>query len=148
MSKSGITVVRTWAFNGANSLRPSLRFSLFGQIDVTTIPDAGSWLLLIQNGNTTVNFGSNGIQRLDKVIQFAKEFNIYVFFSLTNNWFPTVNALPPSPGSSPLPRNYLSNHYGQCIILDLLCAFVVVVNWIPYRRYGCLCSGVWCKEDA
>lgn len=90
MSKSGIRVVRTWAFN-----------------DVTTIPDAGSWLLLIKDGNTTMNTGSNGIQRLDKIIAFAKQYNIYVYFSLTNNWFPFVN----EPVSS-LPRNFLCNHYG------------------------------------
>ncbi|KAF8503566.1 glycoside hydrolase [Russula emetica] len=70
MSKSGVSVVRTWAFN-----------------DVTTVPDAGSWLLLIKDGNTT--------------------YNIYVYFSLTNNWFPFVN----EPASS-LPRNFLCNYYG------------------------------------
>jgi hypothetical protein len=121
-------------------------FLFFGQIDVTTVPDDGSWLLLIQNGNTTVNTGSNGIKRLDTIIKLAKEYNIYVYFSLTNNWFPTVNA-PPSPegDSCALPRNYLSNHYGQYLILNQLCASVD--NRIPHRRYGCLCSGVWRKED-
>ncbi|KAI0271837.1 glycoside hydrolase superfamily [Russula aff. rugulosa BPL654] len=92
MSKSGISVVRTWAFN-----------------DVPTIPDSGSWLHLIKDGNTTFNTGPNGIQRLDKVIELAKEYNIYVYFSLTNNWFPIVNA---ANDSSALPRNYLSNYYG------------------------------------
>jgi len=98
-----------------------LRVLLFGQIDVTTIPDTGSWLLLIKDGKTTVNTESNGIQRLDKIIKLAKEYNIYLHFSLTNNWFPTANA-PPSPRAgpdSPLPRNYLSNHYGQYLILGL-----------------------------
>ncbi|KAI0281385.1 glycoside hydrolase superfamily [Russula aff. rugulosa BPL654] len=90
MSKSGINVVRTWAFN-----------------DVTTVPDAGSWLLLIKDGNTTTNPGPNGIQRLDKIIAIAKQYNIYVYFSLTNNWFPFVN----EPVSS-LPRNFLCNYYG------------------------------------
>lgn len=90
MSKSGISVVRTWAFN-----------------DVTTVPGAGSWLLLIKDGNTTINAGPNGIQRLDKIIAFAKQYNIYVYFSLTNNWFPFVN----EPVSS-LPRNFLCNYYG------------------------------------
>ena len=139
MSKSGIKVVRTWAFNGANNyLFGFLRFSLFSQIDVETIPDSGSWLQLIKDGNTTVNTGPNGIQRLDKVIKFAKEYNIYVYFSLTNNWLPTVNA---PPEACPLPRNYLSNSYGQYITLDQSCAFVD--NWILHRRYGCLCQGVW-----
>ena len=115
MSKSGISVVRTWAFNGANICPVvSLRFSSFNQIDVTTVPDAGSWLLLIKDGNTTVNPSPNGIQRLDKIIAFAKQYNIYVYFSLTNNWSPFVNESVPS-----LPRNSLCNSYGQCLILGL-----------------------------
>ncbi|KAI0267208.1 glycoside hydrolase superfamily [Russula aff. rugulosa BPL654] len=92
MSKTGISVVRTWAFN-----------------DVNTVPETGSWLQLIKDGNTTFNTGSNGIQRLDTIIKFAKEYNIYVYFSLTNNWYPTVNA---PDDSCALPRNYLSNFYG------------------------------------
>ena len=144
MSKSGISVVRTWAFNGANNCPVApLRFLPFDKIDVTTIPKAGSWLQLIKDGNTTFNTGPNGIQRLDTVIKLAKEFNIYVYFSLTNNWYPIVNA---PDDSCALPRNYLSNFYGQYIILDQLCAFVV--NWILCRWYGCLCSGVLCTEDA
>ena len=109
MSKSGITVVRTWAFNGADIRSFCLLFLIFGsKIDVTTVPDAGSWLLLIQNGNTTINTGANGFQRLDKIIAFAKEYNIYVYFTLTNNWFPFVNDSP-----SPFPRNFLCTNYGQ-----------------------------------
>ena len=148
MSNNGITVLRTWAFNGANNCPVvPLRFLPFGQIDVTSVPDLGSWILLIKDGNTTVNTGTNGIQRLDRIVKLAKEFNIYVSFALTNNWFPTINAPPPPKGDPPpLPRNYLSNHYGQYLIHDQLCSFVV--NWILHRRYGCLCSGVWCKEDA
>jgi len=112
MSKSGINVVRIWAFNGANNSSVSRPFSSFSQTDVTTVPDAGSWLLLIKDGNTTMNTGPNGIQRLDKIIAFAKHYNIYLYFSLTNNWFPFVN----EPASS-LPRNFLCNHYGQYLIL-------------------------------
>ena len=115
MSKSGISVVRTWAFNGANYCPvATLRFSSFNHVDVNTVPDAGSWLLLIKDGNTTMNAGPNGIQRLDKIIAIAKQYNIYVYFSLTNNWFPFVN----EPVSSS-PRNFLCNHYGQYLILDL-----------------------------
>ena len=141
MSASGITVVRTWAFNGAG-IR-SLYLSsliLLGQIDVSTIPDAGSWLLLIENGNTTINTGPNGFQRLDKIIAIAKEYNIYVYFTLTNNWFPFVNDSP-----SPLPRNYLCTSYGQYLILAQLSA--LDVDWILRRWYGSLCSGVWCSKD-
>ncbi|KAF8478684.1 glycoside hydrolase [Russula ochroleuca] len=90
MSKAGITVVRTWAFN-----------------DVDTIPDAGSYLLLIKDGKTTINTGPNGIQRLDTIIALAKKYNIRVHFTLTNNWFPFVDDSSPS-----FPRNFLSSDYG------------------------------------
>jgi mannan endo-1,4-beta-mannosidase len=140
MNKTGITVVRTWAFNGAYNcpvVLQILRFLPFALIDVFEIPKTGGWLQLFKDGNATINTGATGIQRLDKLIKIAKEFNIYVQFSLTNNWFPTVNAPPPKPGTTPLPRNYLSNNYGQyLVILDQLCAFVA--NWVIYRRYGCL----------
>ena len=126
MSKSGISVVRTWAFNGASNYPSCLFVSHFsGQIDVTTVPDAGSWLLLVKDRNTTINTGPNGFQRLDKIIALAKQYNIYLYLSLTNNWFPFVNDYP-SPVASPLPRNFLCNHYGQYLILaHNLCALVV-----------------------
>jgi mannan endo-1,4-beta-mannosidase len=88
-----------------------------GQIDVTTVPDAGSWLLLIKDGNTTINTGPNGVQRLDTLIALAKEYNIYLYFTLTNNWFPFVNG---SPGGevapSAFPRNFLCTDYGLYLI--------------------------------
>jgi mannan endo-1,4-beta-mannosidase len=90
MAKFGVTVVRIWAFN-----------------DVATVPDAGSWLLLIKDGNTTINTGPNGIQRLDTLIALAKQYNIYLYFTLTNNWFPFVNDSP-----SLFPRNFLCTDYG------------------------------------
>jgi mannan endo-1,4-beta-mannosidase len=113
MSKAGINVVRTWAFNGMNQHPTHLfffpLFSFSSQIDVTEIPKTGSWLQLIQNGTSQINMGANGIQRLDKLIQFAKMNNMFVHFSLTNNWFPSVNQKSPNPS----PRNLLSNDYGQ-----------------------------------
>ena len=103
MSEAGITVVRTWAFNGANgySIHPLFFVSLtviplLYQIDVTSIPDQGSWLQLIKDGTTQINTGPNGIQRLDKLIEIAKQYNIYVYFTLTNNWFPPASDPPPS----------------------------------------------------
>jgi hypothetical protein len=116
-------------------------FSFLGQIDVTTVPDVGSWLLLIQNGNTTINTGPNGFQRLDKIIAFAKEYNIYVYFTLTNNWFPFAD-----DPQSPFPRNFLCTNYGQNLNLAQLSA--LDVDWLSRRRYGSLCSGVRCSKDA
>jgi mannan endo-1,4-beta-mannosidase len=119
MSKAGITVVRTWAFNGANDTSfffffcTPFSFLAPGRIDVTTIPEKGSWLQLIKDGTTQFNTGANGIQRLDKVVELAKKYNIYVYFTLTNNWFPASSDFPPPPvAPSPLPRNFLSNDYG------------------------------------
>ncbi|KAH9997282.1 glycoside hydrolase superfamily [Russula vinacea] len=97
MAQSGITVVRTWAFN-----------------DVATVPDAGSWLMLIKDGNTTINTGPNGVQRLDKLIALAKEVNIYLYFTLTNNWFPfgSPSLLGGEVAPSAFPRNFLCTDYG------------------------------------
>jgi len=149
MSNAGINVVRTWAFNGANgcSIHPLFffllsLFSLLCQIDVTDIPDEGSWLQLIKDGTTQINTGPNGIQRLDKLIEIAKSYNIYVYLSLTNNWFPSASAsVPPSS----LPRNFLSNNFGQYLILIGLCANFP--DCIFLRWYGHLRSRVWRIKD-
>ena len=143
MSKAGITVVRTWAFNGANgySRHPLsyfflLFFSLLCQTDVTAIPDQGSWLQLIKDGTTKINTGPNGIQRLDKLIEIAKKYNIYVYFSLSNNWFPPASDPPPAASVPPpsLPRNFLSNNYGQYLMLFGLCAICPECMFL--RWYG------------
>jgi len=99
-----IKVVRVWGFN-----------------DVATIPESGTWFQQISNGIATINNGTNGLQKLDQVIELAQKHGIYVIVSLTNNW----NPLPGDPlaGSLPshsvalvtnstLPRNTLSNDYG------------------------------------
>jgi mannan endo-1,4-beta-mannosidase len=113
--------------------RPTLSFESFlisfGQIDVDTIPDAGSYLLLIKDGKTTINTGPNGIQRLDTIIALAKKYNIRVHFTLTNNWFPFVDDSSPS-----FPRNFLSSDYGQYLIFVQSCE--LVVNWMFHRWYG------------
>lgn len=122
MSAAGIRVVRTWAFNGAFVTRyPNIaanaqndRFSS----DVTAIPVNGTWLQLIVNGTTSINNGTNGLQRLDKFVELAQSHGIYVLFSLTNNWNPIDNSSEVTivrrddQGNSSLPRNFLSNTYG------------------------------------
>ena len=102
----------------------------FGQIDVATVPDAGSWLMLIKDGNTTINTGPNGVQRLDKLIALAKEVNIYLYFTLTNNWFPfgSPSLLGGEVAPSAFPRNFLCTDYGLYLVLAQLCA--LVVNWM------------------
>ncbi|KAJ3987329.1 glycoside hydrolase family 5 protein [Lentinula detonsa] len=111
ISALGIKVVRTWAFN-----------------DVTEIPETGTWFQLIANGTTSINNGTNGLQKLDMIIKHAESFGIYVLLTLTNNWSPSatdnltasIDGLKSSVQSravvdtfnSSRPRNFLSNDYG------------------------------------
>ncbi|KAL0946904.1 hypothetical protein HGRIS_013066 [Hohenbuehelia grisea] len=119
MSAAGFKVVRTWGFN-----------------DVEAIPENGTWFQLVANGTTTINNGTNGLQRLDKVIEVAEQHGMYVLISLTNNWNPrplfdnitilangtvvngttnssTLQSRDVTPGTNnTLPRNFLSNDYG------------------------------------
>jgi hypothetical protein len=122
-------------------------FSFLGQIDVTAIPKEGSWLQLIKDGTTQFNTGANGIQRLDKVVELAKKHNIYVYFTLTNNWNPSVtDSPPPATTPSPLPRNFLSNDYGQYPVLVESRPFFP--DWIILRWNGRLRSRIWCAQEA
>ncbi|OAX44646.1 glycoside hydrolase family 5 protein, partial [Rhizopogon vinicolor AM-OR11-026] len=95
ISSLGIKVVRLWAFN-----------------DVDTIPVNGTWFQLVQNGTVSVNTGSNGLQKLDTVIQMAEQQGLYVILSLTNNWFPFNTTNTSIPANNSLTRNFLSNNYG------------------------------------
>jgi mannan endo-1,4-beta-mannosidase len=106
ISAAGIKVVRTWAFN-----------------DVTVVPVNGTWFQLISNGTTSINNGTTGLQRLDKVVELAEQHGIYLVLTLTNNWNPlpgidgnsttTVARRDVTPGTdNTLNRNYLSNDYG------------------------------------
>jgi len=94
--------------------------------DVDAVPINGTWFQLVGNGTVSVNDGPNGLQKLDTVVQMAEEHGLYVILSLTNNWYPLLNSTAQSAGSTivtrhvtagtnnSLPRNYLSNDYGQC----------------------------------
>jgi len=107
IANSNITVVRTWAFN-----------------DVDIIPEIGTWFQLIANGTTSINNGTNGLQRLDKVVELAEAHGIYLLLSLTNNWNPlplldnvtidnSLSRRDVTQGTNnTLPRNTLSNDYG------------------------------------
>ena len=102
-------------------------------IDVEQIPETGTWFQLIQNGILTVNNGTNGLQKLDNVLELAQKHGLYVILSLTNNWNPhpsdVINNTDPFTGfhsrkrdtilefNSSRPRNTLSNDYGTVVIL-------------------------------
>ena len=94
--------------------------------DVQAIPEDGTtWFQLIGNGTTTINNGTNGLQKLDTVVQLAEKHGIFLQLALTNNWNPaplldntttgtgmlTRNVSPGTNNS--LPRNTLSNDYGR-----------------------------------
>lgn len=93
--------------------------------DVQTIPQQGTWFQQIGNGTTTINNGTNGLQKLDTVIQLAEKHGIFVQLALTNNWnpLPLVDNTTTGLGmisrdvtlgtNNSLPRNTLSNDYGQ-----------------------------------
>lgn len=89
------------------------------------VPVNGTWFQLISNGTTSINNGTTGLQRLDKVVELAEQHGIYLVLTLTNNWNPlpgidgnsttTVARRDVTPGTdNTLNRNYLSNDYGQC----------------------------------
>ncbi|KAK0210748.1 glycoside hydrolase family 5 protein [Desarmillaria ectypa] len=98
MSEAGIKVVRTWGFN-----------------DVTEIPENKNqtWFQLInKNGTVTINNGTNGLQKLDFVLEAAHECNVLVVISLTNNWNPVANSSTMKMLDNTRPRNALSNDFG------------------------------------
>ena len=106
--------------------------------DVQTIPEDGTWFQMISNGTTTINNGTNGLQKLDTVVQLAEKHGIFLQLALTNNWNPvplvdnTTTGLgmigrDVTPGTNnSLPRNTLSNDYGQQFINNLV--FELKVN--------------------
>jgi mannan endo-1,4-beta-mannosidase len=99
--------------------------------DVEEIPENGTWFQLIEKGGRlTINNGTNGLQKLDKVMELAQKHGLYILLSLTNNWNPrpltdNINVTDPlsvfrfgkrdiTPGTNnSLPRNTLSNDYGM-----------------------------------
>lgn len=133
-------MVRTWGFNGQSLLSlNSLSFCSTFLTDVRTIPENGTWFQLISNGTTTINNGTNGLQRLDTVVRLAEKHGIFLQLALTNNWNPlplvdkTTTGLGMigrdiTPGTNnSFPRNTLSNDYGQQFFINHL-AFELKVN--------------------
>ncbi|TFK29928.1 glycoside hydrolase family 5 protein [Coprinopsis marcescibilis] len=108
ISRAGIKVVRTWAFN-----------------DVTSIPEDGVWFQLLANDGIQINEGPNGLQKLDKVVELAEKHGVFLLLALTNNWNPDPLVDDINIGAGPVrrtdiklrnndkpPRNFLSNDYG------------------------------------
>lgn len=53
-----------------------------------------------------INNGTDGLQRLDKVVETADKYGLKLLLTLTNNWNPE------STTPNELPRGYLSNDFG------------------------------------
>lgn len=53
---------------------------LKSKIDVTAIPeDNGTWFqLILNNGTTVINNGTNGLQKLDFIVEQAERFGLYL----------------------------------------------------------------------
>jgi mannan endo-1,4-beta-mannosidase len=100
IATAGMQVVRVWAFN-----------------DVSQKPASGTYFQILANGVATINTGSDGLQRLDKVVATAAKFGIKLLLTLTNNWNPdrpqpSTSLRRNADGPGVLPRGYLSNDYG------------------------------------
>jgi mannan endo-1,4-beta-mannosidase len=93
--------------------------------DVTEIPDDGVWFQVFhKNGTIEINEGENGLVRLDNIVQAAKDNNLHVVFSLTNNWYRGASSgkdnhkteeqgdYTDTPVDRRFRRNFLSNNYG------------------------------------
>ena len=130
ISQAGFNAVRVWAFNGLERLFRSgliMADPFWSFPDVPTIPENGTWFQHINNdGTLTINNGTNGLQKLDTVVQLAEKHRLFLILSLTNNWNPlpndsivdypinfTTRDTTSSTNTTTLPRNFLSNQYGK-----------------------------------
>ena len=79
-----------------------------------------------------LNNGPNGLPRLDKVVELAERYGIYLLLTLTNNWNPSSGVGGNDSTSKAFNRNYLCNDYGQCVIFLIICRASSNLN----RGYG------------
>ncbi|PYI09427.1 endo-beta-1,4-mannanase [Aspergillus sclerotiicarbonarius CBS 121057] len=70
LKSSGLKILRVWGFN-----------------DVTTKPSDGAvWYQLHENGESTINTGADGLQRLDYVVSSAEQHDIKLIINFVNYW--------------------------------------------------------------
>lgn len=80
---AGIKVVRTWGFRDLNTTYVPGGLPQYGD------EGAGASTIYYQSwtdGKPTINYGPNGLQRLDKVVQLAEKKGLKLILALTNNW--------------------------------------------------------------
>lgn len=70
MNESGLRILRVWGFN-----------------DVVSKPSDGSvYYQLLENGVSSINTGTDGLQRLDYVVASAEKRNVKLIINFVNNW--------------------------------------------------------------
>ncbi|KAJ2991211.1 hypothetical protein NUW58_g2596 [Xylaria curta] len=70
LKKSGLKILRVWGFN-----------------DVTSTPGQGTvWFQRLSASGSTINTGTNGLQRLDYVVSSAEKRGIKLIINFVNNW--------------------------------------------------------------
>lgn len=70
LHESGLHILRIWGFSDVNS-KPT---------------DGKVYFQILQNGNATINTGSDGLQRLDYVVAAAEKRDIKLIINFVNNW--------------------------------------------------------------
>lgn len=81
--KAGLKVLRTWAFNEKNATYITGGLPQYGNEGAgPTVVYFQSWA----DGKATINYGTNGLQALDKVIALAEKTGLKLILALTNNW--------------------------------------------------------------
>ena len=70
VAQSGLEILRVWGFN-----------------DVTTKPGAGTvYFQYLSSAGAQINTGTNGLQRLDYVVQSAAQHGVSLIINFVNNW--------------------------------------------------------------
>ncbi|KZO91365.1 glycoside hydrolase family 5 protein [Calocera viscosa TUFC12733] len=73
--QSGYKVLRTWGFNALN------------ESEVAGALESGLTYYQVWNGpNYTVNYGPQGLERLDNIVSKAEQYGIKLIVTFTNNW--------------------------------------------------------------
>ncbi|KAF3901845.1 hypothetical protein AA313_de0208818 [Arthrobotrys entomopaga] len=118
--KAGLKVMRTWCFNDRNATYNAAGLPQY-------YPDStGTWFTQWENGDYTINYGPDGLQKLDAVVKAAEATDVKLVMTLTNNWADyggmdmyTINLGFP----------YHDDFYGQPEIIAKFKAYVsVIVN--------------------
>ncbi len=126
IAAAGFKVVRTWAFNDVSSKPtsgPYFQVCIISPLSLSYGLNFYSQKIL-QGGKAVINDGTDGLQRLDKVVATADKYGIKLLFSLTNNWNPE-RPMPSTPwnrraNADELPRGYLANDYGTLHIASII----------------------------